>query len=553
MAIRKTHSEIITQFLNTHGSKYDYSKIQYKNMYTHVEIICKTHGHFWQQPRAHLKGQGCPKCTQSENWTPTRDLESFLIRAREIHGTKYDYRHITNYKNCRQKLKISCPAHGCFIQLANSHLNGRGCPKCANNIKKTTEQFVEQANKTHKDIYDYSKANYKNAFTKITITCKTHGDFQQLANSHLNGQGCPKCGFESTLKSITKTKEQFIAECTKKHYGKYEYEKTNYKNNKSCIIISCKKHGDFIQRAQDHLNGDGCIRCTTSLEQEEITSELSKLSNNFYTNTRSIIPPLELDLYFPEQKIAVEYNGDYWHSYNQLETKDQKHKHSRKADLCESNNITLYQFGSYEWHYKKEIIISMLKHKFKQDQRVMARKCKIIRIDNRTANEFFNRTHISGHRPAHIAYGLILNNNLVSCINFNIYRDTCEIIRYSSELGFTVTGGLSRFLSHFIKDHQPNKIMTYADRRYGTGNGYIKAGFSLIKKTKPGYTYLSKLNHKTYARQKFQKHKLKNLLENFDESLSESQNMFNNGYRRLWDAGHYKYELVPNNNNKNKI
>ena len=113
-----------------------------------------------------------------------------------------------------------------------------------------------------------------------------------------------------------------------------------------------------------------------------------------------------------------------------------------------------------------------------------------------------------------------------------------EIIRLASKNGIIVRGGLSKLITYAERSLNPERIMTYVDLCLGDGKGYLNAGFELIEITKPGYFYYK--NNTILSRQQCQKHKLSKLLEKFDENLSESINMFNNGFRRVWNAGNLK-------------
>lgn len=96
--------------------------------------------------------------------------KEFIKKAIEIHGNKYGYSEVV-YFNAKTLIKIFCPIHGYFEQIPNIHLTGHGCPKCKG-FNRTTEEFIEKARATHGDKYDYSLVAYKNAKTKIIITCK---------------------------------------------------------------------------------------------------------------------------------------------------------------------------------------------------------------------------------------------------------------------------------------------------------------------------------------------------------------------------------------------
>jgi hypothetical protein len=125
------------------------------------------------------------------------------------------------------------------------------------------------------------------------------------------------------------------------------------------------------------------------------------------------------------------------------------------------------------------------------------------------------------------------------------HKHEWEISRLSSKLNCVVVGGASKVFNYFVKNYNPNMIMTYADRCYSDGNVYQKLKFMFDGVTKPNYKYVKGNN--VYSRQKFQKHKLKKKLDCFDSNLTEAQNMFNNGYRRIWDCGHLRFIWTNNN------
>lgn len=183
--------EFIRRAKKKHGEKYDYGMVQYVTSNDPVNIICKTHGIFKQKPRHHLFGCGCFKCSRRSN------TDLFIDKAILIHGDKYSYEK-TIYEKSNKKVCITCNKHGDFYQTPNSHLNKNGCQKCqyesmSINFLRTKEEFKDEANKVHKNKYDYSKVKYLGCFTKVCIVCKKHGEFWQSPARHIFGSGCKKC------------------------------------------------------------------------------------------------------------------------------------------------------------------------------------------------------------------------------------------------------------------------------------------------------------------------------------------------------------------------
>lgn len=127
--------------------------------------------------------------------------------------------------------------------------------------KLTTEEFIAKAKAVHGNKYDYSKTEYINSRTKVTIICPEHGSFEQIANDHLNGSGCSKCGYVKVAEKRSKGVNNFVKEAKKVHGDKYSYEKVKYVNNKIVVEIICPNHGSFFQEPTHHLNGCGCPKC----------------------------------------------------------------------------------------------------------------------------------------------------------------------------------------------------------------------------------------------------------------------------------------------------
>ena len=263
-----TTEEWIASARKVHGDKYDYSNAKYVNAHTKVCIICSKpeHGEFWQTPDSHVRSCGCPKCgdeNRSEKQTSTK--EEFIKKAREIHGDKYDYSKV-EYDGAHTKVCIICPEHGKFEQRPSGHLKGYGCPKCANEAKSercrsSKEDFIKKSRKVHGDKYDYSKVDYVNAQTKVCIKCPVHGEFWQIPYHHTKGCGCTKCMGDKTRERLTLSKEEFIKKAREVHGDKYDYSNVDYINAKTKVCIICPEHGEFLQKPNNHTQGQGCPKC----------------------------------------------------------------------------------------------------------------------------------------------------------------------------------------------------------------------------------------------------------------------------------------------------
>lgn len=251
-----TKDEWIEKARAVHNDLYDYSEVVYVNGKTKVTISCVVHGPFEQSPSNHLTGYGCPACGGYYRYT----TESFVDRAREIHGDRYDYSSV-EYVNSQSHVTIICPEHGPFKQAPSQHISGRGCMECSGKRKLTTDEFIANAQMVHGARYDYAVTKYVNSHVKVSIRCLEHGIFEQSATSHLGGYGCPGCGGNKPL-----TTETFIEKAREIHGGRYDYSQVEYVNHSTHVTIICREHGPFSQAATSQLSNRmiGCPDCAVT-------------------------------------------------------------------------------------------------------------------------------------------------------------------------------------------------------------------------------------------------------------------------------------------------
>lgn len=281
--------QFIERAIGIHGDKYDYSKVEYKKSTEKIIIICSKHGDFEQTPHGHLCGRGCRKCGNEQIGLKLRSTNNeFIEKAIKIHGEKYTYDKV-EYKRAIYPIIITCQKHGDFEQIPNSHLDGKGCCKCAiekNSLacRSDTNEFIANAIKIHGDKYSYDKVDYVRSLSKIIITCPTHGDFEQSPSAHLSGRGCFTCAHESIGLASRSTTEEFIEKAKKVHGDKYNYDSLIYTTSIEYVNIVCKKHGVFKQRANQHLSGYGCYACGPAHQSttEEFIAKAIIIHENFY-------------------------------------------------------------------------------------------------------------------------------------------------------------------------------------------------------------------------------------------------------------------------------
>jgi len=196
--------------------------------------------------------------------------------------------------------------------------------------------------------------------SKIDEDGKEHGSFFQKPNNHLQGSGCPKCEDERRKLGNPKyNTSSFISKALLKHGDKYDYSLVDYKHTFSKVEIICSKHGIFFQKPNNHLNGQGCPSCANEIKYKvsKGESEVKKFIQSIYDGEirkdRKILNGREIDIYLPDLKIGIEFNGLYWHSIT--ENNDKKY-HLSKYIQCKDKGILLIQIFEDEWKfYRKKV------------------------------------------------------------------------------------------------------------------------------------------------------------------------------------------------------
>jgi len=373
---KKTTEQFISEASSVHNNKYNYSEVEYINNSTKINIICNIHGMFSQRPTDHLHGKGCRLCGIERNiLNQTKLQQTFIYEAIFIHNNKYDYSEV-EYINAKTKVKIICPIHGKFIQTPSRHLNSYGCHKCAtiathNTQRSSIDEYITKANHIHNNKYDYSKVEYKGLHEKINIICPKHGIFNQLANNHIRGHGCPICGIDSSSASQLKSHEQFINESLILNPD-YDYSKTVYLGDKFKVTICCPIHGAFEQIPSSHLQGRRCPKCKESKGEHKICQWLNYhnivYNREFKFDKCKYKSRLPFDFYIPSLNMCIEYDGE--HHFKEIKHFGGKHKFiitqlkdSIKTKYCTDNNITLLRIPYTEFDNIDKILQENIKLK----------------------------------------------------------------------------------------------------------------------------------------------------------------------------------------------
>lgn len=364
-----------------------------------------------------------------------------------------------------------------------------------------------------------------------------------------------------TGKYISKKEQNKRQEISENHFKEYlnkcncdfiKYDKRVYFKCRKC-----NTEDSFVRSLIDRYDRNGdydlCHYCNdkryVSQPEHEIRKFISKIyAGKIISGDRKLLNGKELDIVLPDIKLAIEYDGLYWHN----DTVVKSDYHLCKTILCEKLGYQLIHIFENEWLEKREIVESRIKCLLAANNRIFARKCEIKEISYKDSELFLNENHIQGNCVSKWRYGLYYNNELVSIMTFgkSRFKDEYEMLRFANKKNTNVIGGASKLFSHFTKQHADiQKIVTYADRRWSKGNLYEKLNFKKVGNTAPSYFYI--INHKLHNRVEFQKHKL--VADGYDSNKTEHEIMKERGINRIYDCGCIKYEwfndtksVIPN-------
>lgn len=297
--------------------------------------------------------------------------EEFIKEASRVHNNKYDYSKV-QFIDSSTKVCVICPKHGEFYVSPYHHMVGIGCGRCADDKMKEKYQNIRMEKlKELSDKFpnlDFSKSYPTKQNAKMLVTCKKHGDFYTTLSSllHKSKYGCPKCANEASSLKQRNTKEKFIEESNKVHNYKYNYDKVEYKNLRSKIIITCPIHGDFIQQAGNHISGEGCPFCKGSKGEGRIKEYLEYNNYNFQAqikfNTKNEYGHdfiADFVVNYNNYKIIIEYNGKQhyqavsWFGGNEkFQIQTERDEIVRQFVLDHSENYKLLEIP-YEYNTSK--------------------------------------------------------------------------------------------------------------------------------------------------------------------------------------------------------
>lgn len=351
--LTKLDKSLRERLWNVHHDKYIYDQTYWIRKGEKFNVVCRIHGLFSTDYQRSITHQlGCRECENEAR------IEKYLNIFQKRHGNKYDYSKSDLSKSVSDRISIICKLHGEFEQTLGSHACGHGCKQCADSeLLSNTDEFKIKANKIFNGKYDYSKTQYVNADTKVTITCPRHGDFTQRASSHLCGNGCMQCFIMDKNRSNT---VEFIKKARKVHGDRFDYSEVNYVTNRTPVKIKCKRHGWFLKIPLSHLHGSGCPRCIASKGEVMISTALKKL-NIQHTQEYKINPhKYRYDFHLTGTNILLEYHGkQHYHPVKRFgglgALEDVKKRDAIKVQLAIDNGFDLITLNYKHMNSKKLI------------------------------------------------------------------------------------------------------------------------------------------------------------------------------------------------------
>ena len=370
--------------------------------------------------------------------------------------------------------------------------------KHVHGTRKTIKYIVEKT-KSYKNITVISE-KYTTNNVLMDFNCSLHGGFtrkwQQMStriNKGLNP--CQQCNTHGQIQNMKLTREDIV-----KYVSNTDFKLLDIETYKKCINtnikLKCSKGHVFNITVNNFKNTKRCTKCfcVSSSGQTDIYNYVKSLyKGEVLLNDRKAIKPLEIDVYMPELKFGIEFDGLYWHS--ETVKKDIKKSIIKKTKNIKDSNINILMVFEDEWinPVKRELIKGMIRSRLGIfNNKLRASKLKIKKLNkNNEYKDFFETYHLDGHVNSSFAYGLFENGKMVSCMSFRkSFSDKCwEIARFASDFNYKIHGNAGKMVKAF-KEEYNEKLITYSNNRLSLGKTYKTLGFKEITKTtSPSYYY----------------------------------------------------------------
>lgn len=336
----------------------------------------------------------------------------------------------------------------------------------------------------------YNNENYNNRTKYKETMLKNYGvdnSFKLFSTINKNKENIfNKLEYTNLFKEVFDNKEKALELLEKNNYSYFDLGKLF--NAPYYTVQAWATKLEVKDKIKHNFEGK------SNYENEIITFINSLGITNIIRNSKEYLDGQEIDIYLPDYKIGIEFNGTFWHSDLYKENK----YHFNKSLLAQKKGIRLIHIYQYEWDnpLTNLKIKSLLKIALgKPDKRIYARECEIKQISDKEASNLNNKVHLQNHRKAHITYGLFYRNELVQLMSFSKNKKyEWEIIRGCPGSNNIVVGGVSKLFKHFIEDYNPKEIFSYCDFNKFDGKSYEALGMKFIGYTGPDMKYIIKGN-----------------------------------------------------------
>ena len=515
-----------------------------------VVYFCPRHNKWYNTDYYSLKRSkyGCLSCSQEKYKT----LDDYINVLSEEVKRKYEFLELTDIQG-QVAVKVKCKDCGNLFVSSLLHKKGLGeslgCKNCyrklqkerANSWEDKKEKYIKDFQKTNSE-YELIDVIKEKSYYYYKLKCNKHNHIWKVAVFDFikRQTKCKYCAHEIQGQKNRKTFEYYVEKAKEVHKDKYTYLGCEWTNNGTFLEIKCNQCGNIWKTlVGNHITSKtGCPKCSNSgvsRQEKEIVEFLKSLGvKSILQNDRRLIAPYELDIVLPDYNIAIEFNGLYWHSEK---VNDDLYHIEKKRKRAEEKGIRVINIYWDDWQEKKLLIQNYLKAQLGFiKNKIYGRKCKIKEIDSKTYAQFNKENHLMSNRNAKYKIALTYEDNIVAVAGFSDF----ELIRYTVKQDLLVIGGLGKITKWFLKNVN-KKLFTYVDLDYFTGEGYKKVGFTPIKVTRPKLWFTDMV--KRYSREQFQKHKLKDKFENFDNKLTAREICNLNGFYRIFGCSNLKLEI----------
>jgi len=562
MAKKMGHKDFVEKVFQLSGDEYTVLG-KYINSRTKITFKHNTCGSTFEMSPSHfVRGQRCIQCNKNIKKTTA-------VFKKNVYDLVVDeYNVLGEYKNIKTKIKMkhNVCGHEFEVLPKNFLYNDNRCPNCRYTRSSETlrmKDFEERVYSLVSNEYEVL-GNYVDTHTPILIKHNSaecqYNEFLMRPNDFLNGgHRCPVCS------KLKKDMNQFLtdADFQKKVYAVVGDEYTfleEYIASKTKISVRHNECNHEYTVAPNHFlnQGNRCPHCFylgVSRSEKDVLAYIKTFYTGEILENYKLKNNKEVDIYIPDKKIGIEFDGLYWHSEER--GKDKKY-HLDKTNTAFAQDIRLIHIFEDEWENNRVIVKSKLKHilGFNTNPRIYARKCTIKEIDPKTKNSFLEDNHIQGLDRSKIKLGLFHNEILVSVMTFGKKRAALgnrvntesdfELVRFANDINYIVIGSFGKLLKYFERNYEYNSIITYADLRWSSleNNVYKKNKFIKSHVSEPNYWYFYSGSKKREHRYSYRKNILESKFPNiFESTKTEKEIMREANYYRIWDCGNIVYSM----------